>query len=490
MQLIRNLRLHEEHGIAMVMVVVLSAVLLLLSGVMVDVVQSDSTRSATGVQKATALEAAEAGVDNYLSKLVDDNQYYLHDVAAGESTRQSGATTVAGSCSPSPTPTAWTGQSATWTYPNGKDQWCPLGNGYEFNLQITAPTAGSQVADIVATGRKSGTTNNYRTLEVQVRPSSVADFQMLADADISYGATATTYGKIYAGIDAGGHAHSINHQGTAYGNLYAEGNVTGSPNLVGTPQAAIYTGSAGTIRSQIKTPINFSNFTTSLTDIKRAADLNLISGQKVYDLNNTNYDVWKLTFNSNGTVAVQGCKDSGSNSPEDVKPTTCTTQPNSPYPVPTNGAIYAQQSVMISDGTSSCGSPAITGNCVNGRVTVASGNDIIIGDNLDYVQTGDDVLGLIAANEVIVAQWAPTNLNWRAATIAQSGQWRSAVSNQTHNGTMNFTGSTATYGGGYMSMYATRNYYYDPSLAYLQPPWFPTIDYAYTILLYRELPAP
>ncbi len=91
---------------------------------------------------------------------------------------------------------------------------------------------------------------------------------------------------------------------------------------------------------------------------------------------------------------------------------------------------------------------------------------------------------------MIVAQWAPTPLNWRAATIAQTGQWRSAVSNQTHNGTATFTGSTATNGGGYMSMYATRVYQYDNSLQYLQPPWFPTIGYAYTVLLFRELPAP
>ncbi len=259
--------------------------------------------------------------------------------------------------------------------------------------------------------------------------------------------------------------------------------------MAGTPPAQKYSGAAGTIRSVIKTPINFSNFTTSITDIKRAADLNVVGTQTPYDLNNGNYDIWKLTFKSDGTLDVAGCKDSGSNKPEDVKPTTCTAVSNN-LPMPANGAIYAQQSVMISDGTSTCGSPVITGNCVNGRVTVASANDVIIGDNIDYVQTGDDVLGLIAANEMIVAQWAPTTLSWRGATIAQTGQWRSAIGNQTHNGTMTFTGSTATNGGGYMSMYATRVYKYDNSLLYLQPPWFPTIDYAYTVLLYRELPAP
>jgi Tfp pilus assembly protein PilX len=484
-QLIPN-RLRDEQGMAMAFVVLMTAVLLLLSGLLIDIVSNDATMADTSIQRGTALQAAEAGIDNYLSKLVDDNQYYLHDVAAGESTRQSGSTTTAGSCASTPTPATWTG-GTSWTYPNGKDNWCPIGNGYEFNLQITPPSTGSQVVDIVSTGRETGTTNNYRILEIQVRPSSVADFQMLANADISYGATATTYGKIYAGIDANGVKHNIDHQGTAYGNLYAEGTVTGNPTLKSTnpgvvPAAQIYTGSAGTIRAQIKSPINFSNFTTSLADIKRAADLN----GSTFDLNNSAYNVWELTFNSAGTVTIKGCKYTTSN-PEDVKPTNCGSA--NTYTVPANGAIYSPASIMIADGTSSCGS-ITQGNCVNGRVTVASNNDIIIGDDIDYVQTGDDVLGLIAANEMIVAQWAPTNLSWRAATIAQTGQWRSAVSNQTHNGTMTFTGSTATNGGGYMSMYATRVYNYDSSLSYLQPPWFPTIDYAYTVLLYRELSGP
>ena len=53
---------------------------------------------------------------------------------------------------------------------------------------------------------------------------------------------------------------------------------------------------------------------------------------------------------------------------------------------------------------------------------------------------------------------------------------------------MTFMGSTATAQGGQMSMFDTRNYNYDDSLLYLQPPWFPTIGDAYTVLLFRELP--
>ena len=41
-----------------------------------------------------------------------------------------------------------------------------------------------------------------------------------------------------------------------------------------------------------------------------------------------------------------------------------------------------------------------------------------------------------------------------------------------------------------MNMFDTaRDYEYDETLLYLQPPWFPTIGDSLTMLLFRELPA-
>jgi hypothetical protein len=156
--------------------------------------------------------------------------------------------------------------------------------------------------------------------------------------------------------------------------------------------------------------------------------------------------------------------------------------------IPANGAIYVGQSVIVS-------------GIVNGRVTVGSAVDIYPGNNLTYAQPGDDVLGLVASHSIIVPQWAPTNLSWRAATIAQSGTFRSygfdgqlnqAETEFVGNGartSMTFTGSTATYGGGSMGLFQTRTYQYDSTLLYLPPPWFPTLQDAYTIVLSRELTA-
>ena len=78
------------------------------------------------------------------------------------------------------------------------------------------------------------------------------------------------------------------------------------------------------------------------------------------------------------------------------------------YNVPSNGAIYSPQTVIVS-------------GQVHGRVTVASNNNIDIGGGTSYVTPGQDVLGMIAANSVIVGDWVPNNLNWTGAILAQSG---------------------------------------------------------------------
>lgn len=455
---IRNrLSARDEQGFAVVLVLCLAALLAILSVTLIGAVQSESTRAVHGVSRDASFQAAEAGIDDYIAKLVDDHLYYAHYVHAGEATRRDtgGAIVAAGS--------PWSG-SLTWTYPNGKNTWRQLGNGYEYDLLITAPSAGSTAVGIVSTGRPVNSTNmsDWRTVQTLIRPSSVSDFQMLAAADITYGSTATTYGKIYAGIDSAGVAHSVTHSGTAYADIYAEKSVLGTPTMKNGAKKYDSTN----IRTVLKNPVNFNDFLTSLVDIKRASQ---VGG--VY-LDQTGVDAWQLTFQSNGTFLAQPCTKSGTNDVAYVKPScgAATT-----YSVPSNGAVYSAQTVIVS-------------GQINGRVTVAANNNLVIGNNISYVTSGDDVLGLVAANDMIVAYWAPYNLTWRAATIAQSGSWRS-WNNDGTKGTMTFQGSTTTNKGGYMGTYSTRIYQYDDTLLYLQPPWFPTVADAYTVVLTRELTA-
>jgi Tfp pilus assembly protein PilX len=469
----------DERGTAMVLVVFLTAAIALFSVSLIDLVRGDSSRAATATVSDAAFQAAEAGLDDYTSKLLDDNQYFFHDVAVGESTRRaSDGTLVAPGAS---SPTAWT-FGTTWTYPNGKDKWRSLTNGYEYNLQVTGPTSTAAYTDIIATGRKQGTTSPVRVIEKWLRPASIADFLMITNSDYTVGSGATTYGKIYAGIDSSGTAHNVTHNGTAYADIYAEGQVNGSVTMMnGAKQYD--SNSTPQIRTMLKQPISFTRFSTSLVDIQRAAQL---SG--IY-LNNAAVNAWRLSFLSNGTVDVYRC--SGTNETSSSAPTCSTHESGFPKAVPANGAIYVEQSVVVSGGTSTCTDPDGTvltnANCVNGRVTVASNGDVVVGDDIGWVQSGDDVLGLIGKNDVVVAQWAPDTLHWRAGVLAQTGARHSASSDGSHD-TATFTGSQASNGSAFMDMYQTRYYNYDPTLLYLSPPWFPTVDYAYTTLLFRELP--
>ncbi len=66
---------------------------------------------------------------------------------------------------------------------------------------------------ITTTSRRVGSQVERRAMETVVRPSTVADYQMIADENITYGSAATTYGKIYAG-GSGATAKSVTHGGT------------------------------------------------------------------------------------------------------------------------------------------------------------------------------------------------------------------------------------------------------------------------------------
>ena len=152
----------------MVLVVFLTAALALLSVSLIDLVRGDSSRAATATVSDAAFQAAEAGLDDYTSKLLDDNQYLLPRRRARR-VHASGVGRARWSRPEPRRPTAWT-FGTTWTYPNGEDNWRSLTNGYEYNIQVTGPTSTAAWTDIIATGRKQGTISPVRVIEERLRP--------------------------------------------------------------------------------------------------------------------------------------------------------------------------------------------------------------------------------------------------------------------------------------------------------------------------------
>jgi hypothetical protein len=461
-----RLRLHDESGIAMVLVVFVGAFLALLGLTVIEIVRNESNRSAGQVQSGTAFQAAEAGIEDYIAKVVDDRLYYVHYVHPGEATRREpgGVTVAAGTDE-----VAWP-YNLTWTYPNGFDHFQALPNGYEYSLQVFPPTDATGQMRIMAMGRKQSATTDTRVVETIIRPSSLADFYRVVNGDVNWGAGATTNGKIYANGD-------IDHDGIATANIYAEGQVSGSVDLQN--GAKIYdrddTNGNGQkdIRDQIKNPINFSSFVTSFVDVERAAQS---TGNRYDDASKA---AWRIHFRNDGMFEIRSCTKTSGKDIADTAPTCGTATVK---PVPSNGAIYTAQSAVISN------PPAAAGSVVDGRVTVASNDSIVVGNNISYETPGDDVLGLVAKNDVVIAKYVPSTMNWTAGVLAQSGTWET----YTHDGsktTMTFTGSSATNLGGDLTMFNTRIYGYDQRLLFLPPPWFPIVEDAYTVVLFRELPA-
>ena len=440
----------DESGIAMILVVVVIGLLTVLSVALLSAVSDEQTRSSASVRSQEAFQAAEAGLDDYLAKLIDDRGYFLHQVHAAESTRRppSGSDVAAGNVWP---------YSREWTYPNGKDAWVQLANGYEYNLQITAPAPGQTATTIIATGRKIGSTTEVRAVEVQVRPSSLADFYRFSDEDVAWGTGANTYGKIYSN-------GQVDHDGTAYGDIYAWGGITGSVSMQNGAKK-YSTSTSPSITTKISSPIDFSRFLISFSDISRAAQ---VGG--VY-LDDPTKAAWRLVFANNGTFTARACTQSGGQPVEKSTPTCGST---TTYTVPANGAVYTAQTAIV-EGE------------VKGRVTVGSNDDIVIADDIAPITPGQDVLGLVAYNDLWIADWGPSVLTWKAAVLVQSNTWHT-TSGSPGKTTMNFTGSSATkIGGGFN--FTTRNYEYEEALQYLAPPWYPVLDDFLTVGLFREIPA-
>jgi hypothetical protein len=157
--------------------------------------------------------------------------------------------------------------------------------------------------------------------------------------------------------------------------------------------------------------------------------------------------------------------------------------------------MYFEQSVIVSYGGTKADACNATGGArhsvVNGRVTIATKGNVYVGGNISYATPGDDVLGLISANELIIAKYTPRDLTWRAASLAQSGQWRTYQGNEdgAHD-SMLYIGSQTTADGGYASMFRQREYQYDETLQRLRPPFYPILEGSWETFYWREVQPP
>ena len=160
--------------------------------------------------------------------------------------------------------------------------------------------------------------------------------------------------------------------------------------------------------------------------------------------------------------------------------------------MPSNGAIYSCADVIVS-------------GVVKGQVTVATNGNVYYGGNLTQNTPGTDVIGEEAQGSLYVPQWAPDvnrNITIYSAQFSLNGAFLSSPNwSGGTKGTMDFFGSTAVYGitpcsqtvGSdctiiyFSGFFATRHYNYDPDLLFVQPPYWPNLGNAFTILVQRQI---
>jgi hypothetical protein len=517
----------DERGFVLVLAVSLVTLVAMVSFSLMTLAQGEDSHSRRDQAKDGSFQAAEAGTNAYLSDLTESVVFYNAYMARGEATRtDTGNVAHPNDCSVTCSNLAWTAATA-WTYkttPVSDPGWLSLGNGYDYLIRVYPPNGALNglaqvITRIDVTGRPHGSTDvsRWHTIETIIRPASLTDFQAFLGSSITYAVGAVTTGPIFAGEDDNGNVASITHNGTAMANLYAEGTVTVSANTLQNSAKKYDQSTSPTALCKLNncTPVPFSSFGSTISVVQGAA-----AGPGGISLGSTDasnsalsnqspafhVDAWKLVFLSNGTVTYASCKKVSSTTEDYVGLTapTCGT-PSAPKAVPAVGAIYSAVDVLVS-------------GVVKGKVTIATPGDIVYAGNLTYVADGTDVIGLEAQGAIYIAPWAldPNgNITIYGAQLALTGQWTDDANCSTNNNysnchasssvcsaaatthcIMTFYGSSAlegTGGGanssaiGLSNMFRSRLYNYDNNLVFLQPPWFPNLGNAFTILVQREL---
>lgn len=480
----RRARRAAQRGSSLPVVLGTIAILSVLVIVSLLYASTGTSQTARDGRNDIALQSADAGVGQYIARLVEDPRFWDHYVDKAEDPRvdPSGTVYPPGSAWPAGTP---------WTY-NGPPQTAvELQNARfgrtTYSLRITPPAPGSDVVTVMSYARVGVDRPNpqARTLQVQVVPTSIADFQMVSNQAIKYGSTAVTTGKVYSAV-------SVNHLGSATAPIYGQqkvcsessgttcsGHAYNTSALVG----GVYdSASSPSFDDKFPSPIDFSQFTRSINGIRDAAQ-----NGGVYR-NDATVKAWLLQFRSDGNVAIW--KASGTNVATAISSLSCPVV----VPTPANGAMFFEQPVIVSDGSTvadACGGTGPRPSVVNARVTVATPGNVYIGGNISYATDNDDVLGLIATQSIIFTQYTPKDTSVRAATLAQYGQWITALgSNDGKHDNLVYTGSQTTNQGGYASMFLNRSYNYDPALKFLRPPFYPIIEGSWETQYWREVSPP
>jgi Tfp pilus assembly protein PilX len=491
----------------------------------VELIDSNMGIVGNSVKSQRALNIAEAGIN-----------YYLWHISHNSSDFKDGKSTPT-----TPNPTLGYGPYVH-TYVNDNAV-----NEGTFTLWIKPQDNSSNIVNIRSIGQVTGS-NITRTIDAKIGAPSFASYALVSDAAFWFGNTETASGPVHSnqGIRMDGAStsdvtslnttyippSSLGGDGSSHPGVWCSSSVT-SPidcdsrskvdwrypvpavdfNLVAGSQCLIKK-TAFLADSSTASLASLSNACAQTPTTRTAAYLPQRSSSGSFSITKG----YLISLNPNGTYDLYNVN--AENDTLTPYTSALTLQPvASSVALDSSGVIFTEDNVWVRSNPT-----------FSGRVTIAAGRlansnsaNIVIADDLLYsTKNGQDAIGLVAEQDVLIAPYAPPstgNFNFEvdAATIAQNGRvdypsdyrynsncargWSSPNQTFTYYGsvatrqTWTWTWLLGSHSCGdaayssnshqYVSGVEYNNTQYDYNLLYTPPPSFP-ITSTYNVLSWRE----
>ncbi len=464
-------RRRRDDGFAIVYVMAAGMIASLLVTMVIGITVTSNKASRNGQDYQAAMAAAQAGVDDYLSRLNNSNTYWQSTDCTNKAIPKpgtcGGASTAVGwqPVAGSTTPTG----VACSTTPTPVD--CPR---FHYDVDASATPANGRII-ITSTGRSR---NETRTVRTTLSTAGFNEFLYYSDIESTDPSNAAAYGDyvswaqtncprhywdsparnsscrditFISGDTIDGPLHTNDTLLISGNPLFKDTVTTGYPNCQSSPPQSKCYRPNGSASPQFQQGIRYAptiDLPPTNTGLKRQVTPGTSNGSPGCLFTGPT----RIVFNANGTMNVwspftttginSGC---GGTTPNGIN-----------IPVPADNVIYVQnvpsgQTTNPSSGACPAGKVgglptngddnvkygdwdcrsgiALVEGTLKGRVTVAAENNIMVTNNLTYSSgtsdSGTDSLGLIAANSVMV--YHPIDCTRTASGVCSDGTNRTGT---------------------------------------------------------------
>ncbi len=485
----------KQNGFLLIGVLIFSAISILTVTAFVSWASTSAKLSRRVQSRELSLQIAEAGVEYA--------RWYLAHF-------QSGYTLGNGGASP-------------YVYPFNDKDGTQIGT---YTLTITPPPSGSTLVKIKSTGATLADPTATRSINVHLAIPSLAKYSVLANADMRFGEGTVIYGPLHSN---GG----IRFDGVAWNKITSAKTSYDDPDHSGGSEFGVHThitSGTGVVNNSFRPSeappssvpnrsdvfkagrefpvpaVDFAGITTDLATIKTQAIASgryfAASGYQGYQITlktNDTFDIYRVTSLS---APPSGCADVVGDATWGTWSVGAKTLLAN-YPIPANGLIFVEDNLWVEGKINTA---RVTIAAARFPDTVATRKNITINNDLKYTNyDGQDVLALIAQNDINVGLFSPNSFEVDGALVAQNGRiGRHYYDPPTNGGGTNRCGATVNrssitlygmlatnqrYGFAYTdgTGYDTRVITYDTNLLYAPPPNFPLASDKYQIILWEEL---